>query len=105
MNYMQFIDIEGFCEDIDEGKYPLLLIHSLQKVDSLIQSILQQQKISRRLTMKMKQIIFQRLKINGSLDCKLSVIKELYSLIKGVVKALERETKTKNGSCGGCCTS
>ncbi|KAJ5388207.1 hypothetical protein N7509_010748 [Penicillium cosmopolitanum] len=93
---MQYIDSKGFCEDLDEGKYSLLLIHSLQKGDPLIQSILQQRKISGSLTMEMKQIILQRLKINGSLDYTLSVINELYRLIKEELEALERETKTKN---------
>jgi len=74
----------------------LLLIHSLQKGDPLIQHILQQRKISGSLTPEMKQIVLDQLKANGSMDYTLSVLKELFKLIKEELEDLERETRTKN---------
>lgn len=74
----------------------MLLIHSLQKGDPLIQHILQQRKISGSLTPEMKQIVLDQLKANGSMDYTLSVLKELFKLIKEELEDLERETRTKN---------
>ncbi|KAJ5090177.1 hypothetical protein N7532_008861 [Penicillium argentinense] len=93
---LEYIDNKGFCEDLDEGKYSLLLIHSLQKGDHIIPTILQQRKISGHLTKEMKLLVLERLTANGSFDYTLAIMEELFELIKGELEALERETQTKN---------
>ena len=94
--FSQYIDNKGFCEDLDEGKYSVLLIHSLQKGDHVIPAILQQRKITGSLTKEMKLLVLERLRVNGSFDYTLRIMEDLFALIQVGLEALERETKTKN---------
>lgn len=86
---------KGFCEDLDEGKYSLPLIHALQQKPQNIQlqSILIQRRVAGHMNTVHKQFVLQHLNRSGSLDFTAAVLKCLHSEIIRTIERVERRYK------------
>ncbi|KAK2767552.1 hypothetical protein FQN54_003710 [Arachnomyces sp. PD_36] len=83
---------KGFCEDLDEGKYSLPLIHALQSNPRNMQlrSMLTVRRVCGKSTFEHKQLILTHLKQAGSLDYTLEVLKTLYTELEQEIGRLEK---------------
>jgi geranylgeranyl pyrophosphate synthase len=90
--------MKGFCEDLDEGKHSLPLIHVLHNTPYAMElkGILQQRKIKGRLTVEQKSMILERMKDAGSLGYTLRVLNTLYDAIEAEISSLEDGFDKKN---------
>ena len=83
--------MKGFCEDLDEGKYSLPLIHALHNTPYIMQlrGILQHRRFGGSLTPEQKQVILEQMKAAGSLEYTLQALKTLYAEIETEIVRLE----------------
>ena len=92
---------KGFCEDLDEGKFSLALIHTLQKAPGheqlLLRDILQQHKQSSSgMSFEMKSIVLGMIQEAGSLDYVKKVLKDLQDAIDIEIKKVEEASGVVN---------
>ncbi|KAJ6018568.1 hypothetical protein N7522_000635 [Penicillium canescens] len=92
----EYSNSKGFCEDLDEGKFSLPVIHALQEEDNELQAIFEQRKRSGKLTHGLKQRILDRLREKGSLDYTFGVLQDLYLTVGRELDSLEDATGQKN---------
>jgi len=74
----QYTKQKGFCEDLDEGKYSLPLIHALgrcetfgpthPKDNTILRNLLSQRHVAGRMSLEQKQLFLEHLKEQGSLE-------------------------------------
>ncbi|KAE8391647.1 isoprenoid synthase domain-containing protein [Aspergillus alliaceus] len=93
---VEYSDQKGFCEDLDEGKFSLPLIHALTQGDAEIESILEQRKRHGQLSYELKRLVLDRLRLKGSLDYTLSVLRELQESLRKELARAEAATQQKN---------
>lgn len=91
---------KGFCEDLDEGKMPLPLIHALQisqKHKCRLQAILQERRHNNGgLCLEMKNLVLRMLRESGSLAYVRQVLKELEDSIDIEIQRIEDTVGEKN---------
>lgn len=95
----EYTATKGFCEDLDEGKYSLPLIHLIQTLganDCLLQDMLAQRRVDGKQSLENKHAILKMLKEYGSLDYALDVIHDLQKKIDDEVGRIEKETRVVN---------
>ncbi|KAF5638643.1 gibberellin cluster-GGPP-synthase [Fusarium sp. NRRL 25303] len=93
----KYTDQKGFCEDLDEGKYSLTLIHALQTDSSdLLTNILSMRRVQGKLTAQQKMLILEVMKTNGSLDWTSKLLGMLHTRVVAEIESLEVSTKRDN---------
>ncbi|KID93932.1 Polyprenyl synthetase-related protein, partial [Metarhizium majus ARSEF 297] len=94
----EYTDQKGFCEDLDEGKFSLPMIHALQCLPESQRMILHnlQRKVNGGPSIEHKQLILQLLRRSGSLEYTLAALRLLQSEINKEVKSIEQELGIQN---------
>jgi geranylgeranyl pyrophosphate synthase len=95
---LQYTSQKGFCEDLDEGKYSLPLIHALQTdpKNLLLNNILSTRRLHGKLTYEQKVFALEQIKACNSLDWTKSVLNNLRSQIAGEIERLEKVFNKNN---------
>ncbi|KAF5006548.1 hypothetical protein FDECE_7074 [Fusarium decemcellulare] len=92
-----YADQKGFCEDLDEGKYSLPLLHALQNDNSgLLMNILSTRRTQGRLTVQQKALILDQMEASGSLSWTRSLIDDLHEQLITGIERLEKELNRNN---------
>lgn len=96
--YLQYTDQKGFCEDLDEGKYSLPLIHALETHPGnlLLRNILSTRRVHEKLTYKQKVFALEEIKASNSLDWTKFVLADLHSQVVAEIDNLERVFNKEN---------
>ena len=90
---------KGFCEDLDEGKYSLALIHALHHSGSealQLRAILQERSRKGAMTMEMKKLVRETMEHRQSLEYAHSVLKELEDAVEKEILRIEKATRVTN---------
>lgn len=98
MPNLQYTKQKGFCEDLDEGKFSLPLIHALQSDPHNIQlrSILLNRRTAGKLTFELKQIVLEHFHRTRSLEYTKVAIMVLQNEIEDEIERIEKELSTEN---------
>jgi geranylgeranyl pyrophosphate synthase len=82
---------KGFCEDLDEGKFSLPLIHALSHTDKGLQlrGLLRQRRQKGHCTLEQKHLILAHMREAGSLVYALHLLQALHTEMDGEVTRLE----------------
>ncbi|KAK8023884.1 geranylgeranyl diphosphate synthase [Apiospora rasikravindrae] len=84
---------KGFCEDLDEGKYSLVLIHALQNADDtgrpLLESMLSMRRTQGKLTVEQKLLMLGQIRTCGSLGWTGSLLDDLHRQTVAEICSLE----------------
>ncbi|KAF2105873.1 fusicoccadiene synthase [Lophiotrema nucula] len=82
---------KGFCEDLDEGKFSLPLLHALHITPhpAILRGLLQQRRYMGFLTREQKELVLEQMKQCGSLDYTYGILQTLYVAIEGEIARLE----------------
>ncbi|KID83934.1 Polyprenyl synthetase-related protein [Metarhizium guizhouense ARSEF 977] len=95
-----YADQKGFCEDLDEGKFSLPMIHALQCLPEsqrmILHNLLAQRKVNGGSSIEHKQLILQLMRRSGSLEYTLAALRLLQSEINKEVKSIEQESGIQN---------
>ncbi|OHW95853.1 geranylgeranyl pyrophosphate synthase [Colletotrichum incanum] len=96
--YKQYIRQKGFCEDLDEGKYSVPLIYTLQTQPDNIQliNLLSTGRRTGRLTREQKECVLEILNKFGGFAYTRVVLLRLYSQISDALKELESSFGSSN---------
>ena len=88
----QYTSQKGFCEDLDEGKYSLPLLHLLQaEVDNVqISNILSTRRATGKMAHEQKILMLEHFERAGSLEFTAAVLESLYIDIGGEIERLEK---------------
>jgi ophiobolin F synthase len=83
--------MKGFCEDLDEGKFSLPLIHALHHTPYTMElrGILQRRRVVGSLTLEQKQIVLEHMKKAGSLDYTRGILQTLHDATEAEITRLE----------------
>lgn len=91
---------KGFCEDLDEGKFSLPLIHALQisqKQKHRLQDILQERRHNGgSMCVEMKDLVLKMLRDGGSLEYVRQVLEELEDAIDAEIRRVEEVVGEEN---------
>ncbi|KAI1413293.1 geranylgeranyl pyrophosphate synthase [Hypoxylon sp. FL1857] len=91
---------KGFCEDLDEGKFSLMMIHAMEvacEADKmLLQGLLAQRRISGTMSVAQKQLILDHMERLGSFQYTADVLEGMLDRILAEVKAAEEACATEN---------
>ncbi|TVY66137.1 Geranylgeranyl pyrophosphate synthase 2 [Fusarium oxysporum f. sp. cubense] len=86
----RYTDQKGFCEDLDEGKYSLTLMHALQSDSSgLLANILSIRRFQGKLTTQQKMLVLEVMKTNGSLDWTSTLLGMLHTRVLAEIGSME----------------
>ncbi|CZT49095.1 related to Fusicoccadiene synthase [Rhynchosporium secalis] len=88
----EYTSQKGFCEDLDEGKYSLPLLHLLQaEIENVqISNILSTRRTNGKMTYEQKVLMLEHFKEAGSLEFTAAVLESLYEEICGEIARLEK---------------
>ncbi|KAF4341568.1 geranylgeranyl diphosphate synthase [Fusarium beomiforme] len=95
-DYMNLIDVnytdqKGFCEDLDEGKYSLTLMHALQSDSTgLLTNVLSMRRLQGSFTREQKTLVLELMKANGSLDWTRLLLSALHDRVLTEIGRLEK---------------
>ncbi|KAF3400488.1 Ophiobolin F synthase [Talaromyces pinophilus] len=94
----EYTNQKGWCEDLDEGKFSLPLIHSLTTKPNNIrlQAMLHQRLINGKMTLEMKKLALDQLAETKSLEYTKEMLGYMYTQIQKEVEFLERQTGSEN---------
>ncbi|KAK4184546.1 isoprenoid synthase domain-containing protein [Podospora australis] len=89
-----------FCEDLDEGKFSVLLIHALATLPEdqalLLRNIMMQRRVAGHSTPEHKQLILDMLEKGGSFAYTLDLLRHLQDEVVRALEAVENETGVQN---------
>ncbi|KAI0812845.1 putative geranylgeranyl pyrophosphate synthase [Xylaria sp. FL0064] len=87
----QYTAQKGFCEDLDEGKFSLPLIHALAHTDKGLQlrGLLHERRRRGHCTKEQKHCILRYMREAGSLTYVLKVLQALYAELEAEARRLE----------------
>ncbi|KAK7418726.1 geranylgeranyl pyrophosphate synthetase [Neonectria punicea] len=89
----KYTDQKGFCEDLDEGKYSLPLLHALQHDSTgILTSMLSMRRTQGRLSVQQKVLMLERMEACDSLEWTKSLLGDLDGQILAEIGNLEGET-------------
>ncbi|KAK2734039.1 hypothetical protein FQN57_001874 [Myotisia sp. PD_48] len=94
----EYANQKGFCEDLDEGKISLPLIHCLTGSDPeqiMIKGILQHKRAG-EMPMELKRLILARMKKGGALNSTYLLLQDMQEDILKELRLLEAEFGSKN---------
>lgn len=89
-NYSQYTNKKGFCEDLDEGKYSLPVIHALAcggNDAAVLRNLLSQRRGAGKLSLDQKKLFLEYLETGGSLD----YTRDAMGVLQGELKHLAGE--------------
>lgn len=94
----QYAEQKGFCEDLDEGKYSLPLIHLIRSksCEHLLHNILAQRRVNNGSTAAHKRTILTLMERSGSLTYTKNFLSTLQNEIQDSLDELEVELGAKN---------
>ncbi|KAI1258586.1 isoprenoid synthase domain-containing protein [Xylariaceae sp. FL1019] len=79
---VEYTDQKGFCEDLDEGKFSLPLIHAIKHAPeaecTILQHVLSQRHVSSAMPLASKHLVLDILKMTRSLDYTKTILDNLY---------------------------
>jgi geranylgeranyl pyrophosphate synthase len=89
---------KGFCEDLDEGKLSLPLLHALHKSpdDTVLLSIMQMRKHSDGLSKKVKEHALEKINSKGGLEYTRDLLQQLQRELLCQTETLEKRAGAKN---------
>jgi geranylgeranyl pyrophosphate synthase len=94
------VPTKGFCEDLDEGKFSLPIIHALNALTEgksiVLRNILTQRRISGSLTLKHKVLVLELLAEAGSLPYTLDALRLLQNQVDVEMDQVEADTAIEN---------
>ncbi|KAM0475727.1 hypothetical protein ACHAP7_007224 [Fusarium lateritium] len=91
---MQYADQKGFCEDLDEGKYSLPLIHALQNdASGLLTNMLSMRRTQGNMTLEQKTLMLGQMEASGSLDWTRLLLNDLHQQVMSGIGNLEKVTQ------------
>ncbi|KAL5870631.1 hypothetical protein ACKVWM_011418 [Pyricularia oryzae] len=82
---------KGFCEDLDEGKYSIILIYALQQKPENLQlaNLLSYRKSSGKMTLEQKELVLKILHKSGAIDNTRLVLESLHNHTRDILRELE----------------
>lgn len=94
----QYTKSKGFCEDLDEGKYSLPLIHALENAPTnmALRSMLLQRRGANKAALGHKELIIEHLNQTESLEFTAAALRELQGQIVLEVLRIERASDIQN---------
>lgn len=97
-NKYQYTKQKGFCEDLDEGKYSLPLIHLILSMpsDYLLRNVLTQRRVNDESSLAHKQTILDMMEKRGSLEFTAETLGVLHAKVEKSVEGLEKEFGVEN---------
>ncbi|KPM42335.1 hypothetical protein AK830_g4208 [Neonectria ditissima] len=103
-DYMNLVDADytdqkGFCEDLDEGKYSLPLIHAIQTDTEgfLLANLLSTRRAQGKLTPQQKMLVLDRIKASGGFEVTRSILSDLHVQVMTEIEGLECGFNKQNG--------
>lgn len=97
---IQYTQTKGFCEDLDEGKFSLPIIHALNTLTEgkniVLRNILTQRRINGSLTLEHKVLVLELLAEAGSLPYTLDALRLLQNQVDVELDLIEAETGMEN---------
>ncbi|KAL4935889.1 hypothetical protein BDV06DRAFT_228397 [Aspergillus oleicola] len=89
---------KGFCEDLEEGKFSLPLIHLLQTMPNnyVLKNVWTQRRVTSTATHAQKEMILELMKKAGSLNFTLDTLGVLYDDMEKSIDKLERKFGAEN---------
>ncbi|KAJ4245528.1 geranylgeranyl pyrophosphate synthetase [Fusarium torreyae] len=95
-DYMNLVDtkyseMKGFCEDLDEGKYSLALIHAIENNQDgyLLQNLISTRRTLGKLTQQQKMLVLDIVRSSGGFERTETALNELHRQIVTEVGSLE----------------
>jgi geranylgeranyl pyrophosphate synthase len=94
----QYTKQKGFCEDLDEGKYSLPLIHLVLSTpsDYLLRNILTQRRVNDGSSLAHTQAILDMMKKAGSLEFTADTLDLLHAKMEKSIGELEKKFGVEN---------
>ncbi|KAL9603170.1 MAG: hypothetical protein Q9219_001373 [cf. Caloplaca sp. 3 TL-2023] len=94
----EYTQQKGFCEDLDEGKYSLPIIHLILSMPSnhLLRNILTQRRVNGRSSLAHKRILLDMMKNEGSLEFTVGMLGELRTKVEKSITNLEKRFGVEN---------
>lgn len=96
----EYTNQKGWCEDLDEGKYSLPLIHALNNLSRpakvQLQALLVQRRTAGAMTPEMKALVIKHMKDAGSLEYAKTVALELQDAVRSELTRLEEAFGQEN---------
>ena len=93
----KYTNQKGFCEDLNEGKFSLPLIHLLaSSPNNQIRSILQERRRNQGLSKELKEYMLEEMRKAMSLEYTKRVIKALEEKVEEGIGRMEDATGEKN---------
>lgn len=96
----EYTNQKGWCEDLDEGKYSLPLIHALNHLRGAakvqLQALLVQRRTAGAMTVEMKRLVIGHMREAGSLDYARGLVLELQDAVRRELGKLEEAFGQEN---------
>ncbi|KAM7188405.1 Isoprenoid synthase domain containing protein [Rhypophila sp. PSN 637] len=96
----EYTKIKGFCEDLDEGKFSILIIHAFNSLPPDQALPLRNMLIKRRVdgcsTLEKKQLILDMLEQGGRFAYTLDLLRDLQDELAHALELVEEETNVQN---------
>ncbi|KAL2817761.1 isoprenoid synthase domain-containing protein [Aspergillus cavernicola] len=94
----EYIKQKGFCEDLDEGKFSLPLIHLMQTMpcNYVVRNLWTQRRVNEKATLAHKQVILDLMEKSGSLQFTVDALDILHVEVKKSIAELERKFGVEN---------
>lgn len=91
--FSQYTVEKGFCEDLDEGKFSITLVHALSTATEpealLLRNLISGRHNSGKLSFAQKNLALNIMERAGSLDYTAAVLDELYGAISRELESVE----------------
>ena len=94
----QYASQKGFCEDLDEGKFSIIVVHYMntQMGDIRLREVMQQRREEGCLSMPLKQIVLRDLKASKSMEYTQNMLKQMETQIDCLIGRVESLTGREN---------
>jgi len=96
----EYTQTKGFCEDLDEGKYSLPIIHMLHTLPSyqrgVLHNLLTQRRLKGSMGIEQKRMVLEMMDQAGSLDYTLNAVRRLQGDMEHELDVVEQETGVEN---------
>jgi geranylgeranyl pyrophosphate synthase len=97
---LKYANQKGFCEDLDEGKFSIALMHALKHASeadiSILRHIFLQRHISHGMSSEQKYLVLDIFKAAGSLDYTLCMLRNLGIAIEAELNRVESLHNVQN---------
>ncbi|KAJ4352421.1 uncharacterized protein N0V89_007769 [Didymosphaeria variabile] len=91
---------KGFCEDLEEGKFSLLMVHTMQVAPEadkmLLQNLLAQRRAAGKMSMAQKHLVLEIMKKMGSMEYAAKVLEAMLAEVRKMVEGVDKECGMEN---------